>query len=59
MTPELKQALEKIKNACDERVDCGKHPKCPLYKPGEGCRVCLQAPEEWPVDEWAKEEDEQ
>lgn len=53
MTPELKQALELIKNTCRKQKDCDG---CPLHDPDWGCRLYIVSPDEWEIDEWAKED---
>lgn len=54
MTPELKQALETIKNTCRGR-NCDD---CPLDDPHrDACYTWRKEPWQWKPDEWAKKEE--
>lgn len=56
MTPELKQALETIKNTCRGRNCDG----CPLDDPHrDACYTWHKEPWEWKIDEWAKEKEDE
>lgn len=55
MTPELKQALETIKNTCRKQKNCDD---CPLNDPnGDACCTWRKEPWQWKPDEWAKKEE--
>ena len=53
MTPELKQALEIIKNTCRKQKNCDD---CPLNDPnGDACYTWRKEPWQWKPDEWEME----
>lgn len=57
MTPELKQALETIKNTCRKQKDCDG---CPLDDPnGDACYTWHKEPWQWKPDEWEKEKEDE
>lgn len=57
MTPELKQALETIKNTCRKQKNCDD---CPLNDPnGDACYTWRKEPWQWKPDEWAKKEEDE
>ena len=60
MTPEIKRALETIRDECRKHDCCNRH--CELRNPdyefcnGESpCRISERTPDEWNIEVWEKE----
>lgn len=58
MTPEIKHALEVIRDQCRKHECCHcelSNPDCEFWYGESPCRISERTPDEWDIEAWKKE----